>query len=92
MKYKKRAVEVDVIQWDGRNVAEVRDFLGIKSTPFVDRGGNIYFDITIGRLGLVEGTYIVKGKHGNFDACPEVLFKDLYTEIKKKKKEEPAEE
>lgn len=90
MKYRKKPLEVDAIQWTGKNKEEVRQFCGenvrfihVKKQDEVTRSfesSHIDSDVLTreGWKSLKHGDYIVKGVHGEFYPCKEDVFLETY--------------
>lgn len=81
MKYKKKPVEVEVIQYDGKNssfiaksfnkvVCDVEDFLGTEK----------YLEINTleGKMKAQVGDYIIQGVQGEIYPCKPDIFEMTY--------------
>lgn len=73
MKYVKKAIEIEAIQWTGKNYVEI--------SQFCDKS---YFDIGL-KIRTLEGTheatigdFIIKGIKGEFYPCKEDIFNLTY--------------
>jgi hypothetical protein len=81
MKYVKKAIEIEAIQWNGENLAEIFNFCG-KS----------YFDselkiITLeGIMNASVGDFIIKGIKGEFYPCKEEIFNLSYDLVEEDQK------
>ena len=89
MKYRKKPVVIEAIQWDGKNHREMYNFLeSDKVESYIEPyGRNFYIDHDKVRGGLIIktlegkhiasiGDYIIKGVNGEFYPCkPDVFFK-----------------
>jgi hypothetical protein len=95
MKYRKKPVEVEAIQWTGKNHRQMFDFLTSnsfkKETMTVD-GDHFYIDHSKVEGGLIIktlegehiasiGDYIIKGIQGEFYPCKEEIFNQTYEAI-----------
>lgn len=92
MKYRKKPVVVDAIQWDGKNHREMFDFLTNyeKTNEFMSaQGKNFYINHDKVKGGLVIktlegehfasiGDYIIKGVQGEFYPCKPYIFEQTY--------------
>ena len=86
MKYRKRPVEVEALQWDGSDHRAMFDFLdGSHRSSMASSGTNFYIDHSKVQGGLVIktlegeciariGEYIVKGIKGEFYPCKTDIF------------------
>lgn len=73
MKYRKKPVDVDAIQWSGNNLKEIIDFTGLHASAkeWVDKGWQHYEEVVKinglkifteeGPLSATVGDYIVRG-------------------------------
>lgn len=92
MKYRKKPVVVEVIQWNGTNHREMFDFLTNyeKTNDFISTSGeNFYIDHEKVKGGLIIktlegehiatiGDYIIKGVEGEFYPCKPDIFEKTY--------------
>lgn len=85
MKYRKKPVVVEAIQWNGKNFMEILDFVGsrLEFTLYggTDREPNVE-DMSIltleGRMEVSVGDYIIKGVQGEFYPCKSYIFEQTY--------------
>ena len=84
MKYKKKPVIIEAVQWTGDNVSEILDFvnhLDIQMTNH-DVGGEVktelYINTLEGSMHASEGDWIIKGVHGEFYPCKPDIFEETY--------------
>lgn len=92
MKYRKKPVVIEAIQWTGDNQREMFDFLtnGEKKDEYMEPyGEHFYIDHQKVKGGLVIktlegdsvaniGDYIIKGIAGEFYPCKPDIFKKTY--------------
>lgn len=92
MKYRKKPVVIEAIQWTGDNQREMFDFLtnGEKKDEYMEAyGEHFYIDHQKVKGGLVIktlegdsvaniGDYIIKGIAGEFYPCKPDIFKKTY--------------
>ena len=85
MKYRKKPVEIEAIQWTGNNKTEIAEFT---------RSGNrhIEFENDICRIETLEGImtaskgdFIIKGIKGEFYPCKPDIFEQTYDEVENDK-------
>lgn len=88
MKYRKKPVIIDAIQWNGINLSEIKDFVGDalvydiiddawkvgKSAPHVDMS----IKTLEGLMKVSNGDFIIKGVSGEFYPCKPDIFKMTY--------------
>lgn len=89
MKYRKKPVEIEAIQWNGENVQEIRDFVGnactIDMLPFSNTDRPIYSVIirTLeGNMTASPNDFIIKGVQGEFYPCKPDIFWQTYEKVK----------
>ena len=95
MKYRKKPVVIDAVQWTGQNHREMFDFLTsdtfVNETMSVD-GNHFYIDHSRIDGGLIIktmegehiatiGDYIIKGVKGEYYPCKEDVFYQTYEKV-----------
>lgn len=80
MKYRKKPVVVEALQWTGHNVDQMMVFCAGKAHDIYE---NSYgFDLTIHTLEgdhhASVGDYIIKGVHGELYPCKPDIFAETY--------------
>lgn len=92
MKYKKKPVVIEAIQWIGNNLEEIKNFVGEqleydiedsawqvgKSAPHV----TVKIKTLEGVMEARKGDYIIKGVNGEFYPCKPDVFEKTYDEVK----------
>ena len=93
MKYIKKPIVIEAIQWNGDNLIEVMEFIG---SEFKYEPNTIYttkkfsYDSVLGGLSINTlegdmrvkiGDYIIKGVKGEFYPCKPDIFKQTYEEV-----------
>ena len=76
MKYRKKPVEIEAIQWDG-DTEPILDFC--KSAEF--RDGELYIQTLEGQMHASLNDYIIKGIQGEFYPCKPDIFEQTYEKI-----------
>ena len=88
MKYKKKPVIIEAVQWNGINLEEIKDFVGndlkydyYKAAYEVGVAPPVV-DVTIhtleGDMKAEVGDYIIKGVKGEFYPCKPDIFEQTY--------------
>ena len=88
MKYKKKPVVIEAIQWDGLNLSELQQFVGdsLKSTVH-DAGWKagvvppqveLKINTLEGEMLVSKGDYIIKGIANEFYPCKPNIFNETY--------------
>ena len=84
MKFRKKPVVIDAVQWDGTNVSEIREFFG----AFMDWS---FRDTEYLLIKTLEGEHtanpkdwIIKGVKGEFYPCKPDIFEATYESVSRK--------
>ncbi len=86
-KYRKRPLEIEAIQWLGKNFDEINEFTNGEFEKFGNFGN---FDYALilwrnkldGMMKVYPFDWIIKGINGEFYPCNEDVFKKTYEEVK----------
>lgn len=93
MKYRKKPVVIEAVQWTGDNHREMWDFLTGKTDQYMDStGDHFYINHSKVEGGLIIktlegehvasiGDYIIKGVQGEFYPCKPDIFDKTYDEV-----------
>lgn len=94
MKYKKKPIIIEAIQFDGLNFEEIKDFVGdqlkydiIDSAWRVGKGvPHILMEIETleGDMNVSKYDYIIKGVQGEFYPCKPDIFEKTYEIVEEK--------
>ena len=77
-KYRKKPVIIEAIQWNGKNLSEIDNFMG----RLVENKGTIIVIHTLeGDMEASIGDYIIKGVNGEFYPCKPNIFTKTYEEV-----------
>ncbi len=79
MKYIKKPIPVEAVQWNGHNEEEIRDFYG-KELEHIGNG-NLMINTLEGRVLCRVGCYLVKGIIGEFWPVQEEIFEATYESL-----------
>ena len=84
MKYRKKPVEIDAVQWVSDNIEQVYEMLGdnlIINTD-EDKDEVKHFINTLeGKMEMSWGDYIIKGVKGEFYPCKPDIFELTYEKV-----------
>ena len=84
MKFRKKPVVVDAINWDGENDTIIREFL-IEADWWADRGGTVTPILRIrtleGVMAAIPGDWIIQGMKGEFYPCKPDIFEATYEAV-----------
>ena len=77
-KYRKKPVIIEAIQWNGKNLSEIDNFMG----RIVENKETILVIHTLeGDMEASIGDYIIKGLNGEFYPCKPNIFAKTYEEV-----------
>ena len=80
MKYRKKPLMIEAVQWTGKNKAEVMDFFD-QTSDFGLRG-SVWGVITLeGVMDANPGDWIIKGIKGEFYPCRTDIFEATYEAV-----------
>ena len=84
MKYRKKPVEIDAIQWVSDNIEQVYEMLGdnliINKDEDEDKVKH-FINTLEGKMEMSWGDYIIKGVKGEFYPCKPDMFELTYEKI-----------
>ena len=75
MKYRKKPVVIEAMQWDGKDPLELSDFVG---DAMLIAPGAVMIRTLEGDLRVSRGDYIIKGVQGEFYPCKPDIFEKTY--------------
>ena len=92
MKFRKKPVVIDAIQWTGNNLEEIIDFVGKElkvelqsETAYIAGVGKPLYYVIIetleGNMRASDGDYIIKGVNGEFYPCKPDIFDKTYEKV-----------
>lgn len=85
MKYRKKPVVVEAVQWTGDNYDEICNFIGkkVRVIKYTDdeKPVNLIIETLEGDHLASIDDYIIKGVHGEFYPCKPDIFKETYEEV-----------
>lgn len=86
MKYRKKPVVIEAVQWNGHNFADICRFMNY--VPDVDARELCNGEPSLILIPTLEGVmeasiydYIIKGVHGEFYPCKPDIFKETYEAV-----------
>ena len=80
MQYKRKSGIVEAVKWNGQNKDDIINFCGNSADwQFAE---DIIIIRSLGELTTVRpGDYVIKGRHGDYYPCMDVVFEEAYEEI-----------
>lgn len=79
MKYKKKPIVIEAMQWNDFNLDEVLRFLGVNGT--LKSRDTILIDTLEGIMKASIGDFIIKGVDGEFYPCKPYIFEKTYERV-----------
>ena len=80
MKFRKKPVVIEAVQWTGENGKQVFDFLNWRNASHDERNG-LRIHTLEGDMQADVGDWIIKGIHGEFYPCKPSIFAESYQEV-----------
>ena len=84
MKYRKKPIIIEAIQYTGDNHNEIRDFCPVIIVDFDSRPRpcfELYVHTLEGEMHLSKGDYLIKGVFGEFYPCKPEVFHNTYEPV-----------
>lgn len=92
MKFRKKPVVIEAIQWNNINYKEISEFVGITLAPdlesetaYLAGKGAPIFSLSIptleGKMKAMPGDWIIKGIKGEFYPCKPDIFEATYEAV-----------
>ena len=82
MKYRKKPVVIDAIQWTGYNYPEVFEFTQGNAYPTKPHSDTLFVTTLEGEVIAKKGCYIIRGVNGEYYPCQEDIFNKTYEPVK----------
>lgn len=81
MKYRKKPVEIEAVQWTGNNINEIIRLAEQGIRKFEFDNDFIYIDTLEGTMSAQKGDYIIKGVKGELYPCKPDIFEMTYERV-----------
>jgi hypothetical protein len=78
LKYRKKPVVIEAVQWTGDNLHECGNFCPAVLTETYYADGNLTIPTSEGRMTANTGDWIIKGIKGEFYPCKPDIFEATY--------------
>ena len=91
MKFVKKPIPIEAVQWTGDNRAEIANFCPKAHFEYYDTAWEVgkagvvvqlYIKTLEGDMRAQQGDWIIKGIHGEFYPCAKDIFEESYEEYK----------
>lgn len=77
LKYRKKPVVIEAVQWDGYNIEEIQSLESDRELHYFE-GGELIICTLEGNHHASVGDYIIKGVHGELYPCKPDIFAETY--------------
>lgn len=81
MRYKKKPVIIDAVQWTGNNIEELKEFMNTASHEYDSINNSLNIKTLEGTMHAEVDDYIIKGVKGEFYPCKPDIFEATYEAI-----------
>lgn len=81
MKFRKKPVVIEAMQWTIDNAQEMLDFLNCDDTHIFDYTNCFYIETLEGRMLASPKDWIIKGVEGKFYPCKPGIFAKTYEAV-----------
>jgi hypothetical protein len=78
MKFRKKPVVIEAVQWNGKNIEEVKSFFGLDAEWSYDDLMPLEIYTLEGTMEAAVGDWIIKGIKGEFYPCKPDIFEATY--------------
>ena len=78
MKFRKKPIVIDAMQWTGHNTKEIYNFVGTNN--IIAYGDHFKIKTLEGNHKVILSDWIIKGIKGEFYPCKPDIFKETYEE------------
>ena len=79
-KYRKKPVVIEAVQWTGKNITEVLDFMDWRNAAH-DTVSGLTIRTLEGNHHASPGDFIIKGVNGEFYPCKPDIFEKTYEKV-----------
>jgi hypothetical protein len=78
--YTKKPITIQAIQYNGENINEITDFIGVENINFYESESskNWYIKTLEGNMMVSNGDYVIRGIKGEFYPCKSDIFEMTY--------------
>lgn len=81
MRYRKKPVEIEAVQWTGDNATEIAEFTRTGNRYIEFEGDNCRIQTLEGIMTASKGDFIIKGVKGEFYPCKPDIFEQTYEKV-----------
>ena len=80
MKFIKKPIPVEAVQWTGGNAEEIINFMG-DNPPVFDFWNSIIIQTLEGEMKAPIGSWVIRGPKGEYYPCRRDIFEETYERI-----------
>lgn len=80
MKFIKKPIPVEAVQWTGGNTEEIMSFMN-DNQPYFDFWNSIIIQTLEGEMKAPVGSWIIRGPKGEYYPCRRDIFEETYERI-----------
>jgi hypothetical protein len=81
MKYRKKPVVIDAMQWFYSDCEDVLDWLRREDVNIYHNGDSMLIETLEGTMFVSDGDFIIQGVQGEFYPCKPDIFFETYEEV-----------
>jgi hypothetical protein len=82
MKFRKKPVVIEAVQWTGENASEIAHFITARRDfCLADYGATVVISTLEGEMSATPGDWIIKGVKGEFYPCKPDIFEATYEPV-----------
>ena len=81
MKYRKKPVEIEAVQWMADNFVEVDEFMGDCPHSTYPAEGKVEINTLEGTMLATVGDWIIRGVNGEYYPCKPDIFEKTYDRV-----------
>lgn len=82
MRFRKKPVVIEAVQYDGSNITELWDFAGADKVYGPTEVNSLPFVMTLeGNMTISVGDFLIKGVKGEFYPCKPDIFEQTYEAV-----------
>ena len=81
MKFRKKPVVIDAVQWTGGNYVSIENFLGSPRKGSFTNNTSLVIHTIDGDVRAWPGDWIIRGVQGEFYPCKKDIFEQTYEAV-----------
>ena len=81
MKYRKKPVVIEAVQWDGEDWVTIYNFVRASGAARIDLDGVMHIMTAEGEVTASAGDFIIRGIAGEYYPCKPDIFEKTYERV-----------